>query len=499
VGSQCNDLILSEDDHLVHVVAQNSLLDNDTVAMYDTGFADSQLTLLPPFPVHTNTAMSRIELFSTGSLYTKPGRLWMPSTPLLSQVGVAQVNTQRIGGKPASGVVTSFSFNSGPDGNFDHGAGSVAVPDPKGGADLAVFVIAGSADYSGLTQHVLQALGPTSVVWQSSVPAIASANAPHPNYVPGSPGRVYALIAEPGGPAVRTILVCVMADTGINCPGTWPALVATALDGYATGWWYAGALVPSVSGSTINRLLYTVNLGNTSPNQPVGCMVALNPLTGSALEHYCVPRDMFGRDAALNFLATAPVVYVNARGAGLHTAFVVQYDSIVLAFDPANLAAGTMYARDPIKPGDKVTCSTDYLTVAHSGALLYVGWREGTTDSEFVVTAVRGVAALPTPTPLPASSTATPGGLSPAAAGSVSVFVLLGVAAGAFVYRSGGVSNAMDKSGLSGFASKAQTFVTGGGKYQRVNPYASSAKTFSSGSYGSTSSSTSTTNAFAGF
>jgi hypothetical protein len=130
-------------------------------------------------------------------------------------------------------------------------------------------------------------------------------------------------------------------------------------------------------------------------------------LNAVVLDSYCITRDLQGKFASTNYLATSPVLYVGGGGndrAGKSTAFVIGFDCLIYAFDPVNLSPGPLYVLNPIGSGMD-TISTDHLAVTSAGTLLFTGWDDG--DAEYSVWAVPGVSQIsmsPSPIATPSNT-----------------------------------------------------------------------------------------------
>ena len=213
--------------------------------------------------------------------------------------------------------------------------------------------------------------------------------------------------------------------------------------------------MPDVTNSRVSRLLLSFNTfwaGSSLDvaQDPTGCIVALSPVDGSVLDSYCVPRDVTSYFATTNYLATAPIVALNARGPGAHTAIVAQFDIIVFAFDALALAQGPLYAVDPFPDAKKEasTISTDYLAITKGGSIICQGWDD--TKNEYTVFAIPGFLRY-------APTNGGGGGAAASSAGktaAVTIGILLGLggAVGGFVWWAGGGAAALVlvKSTLSG-------------------------------------------------
>ena len=173
-----------------------------------------------------------------------------------------------------------------------------------------------------------------------------------------------------------------------------------------------------------------------------GCLMSLNPDATSSLmepvDWYCVPRDMTAAKFNINYLATSPLIAVNARGPGAHTAFVMQWDTVLFAFDPSNLKAGPLYVLDPLPNADDITVATDFLAMTAGGSLLWEGW--DATANDATVLALPGALVVPVaPGPTGGKSSSTAGRDAGIAIG---VILGLGAAAGGFVWYAGGMAAA---------------------------------------------------------
>ena len=206
------------------------------------------------------------------------------------------------------------------------------------------------------------------------------------------------------------------------------------------------------------------------------------------IDSYCIPRDMSSYFSATNYLATAPIVALDARGTGAHTALVMQFDVIAFAFDPNSLAQGPLYVVDPLPDSSKeaASYSTDYLALTAGGSLVGQGWDD--TKNDFTVFAVPGILKF----------APTNGGAAPSSAGksaAVAIGSIFGVGAvlAAWVWYVGGVAVAGGiLAGLPGVSHVIGLVKGGGSGYRMAGASAASAPKFSasSSSYGATSSPT---------
>jgi hypothetical protein len=244
-------------------------------------------------------------------------------------------------------------------------------------------------------------------------------------------------------------------------------------------WVYAGSLVPAGSPlSSVARLLFSFTLsGNYDINAPTGCLMALSPSNGALLDSFCIVRDPAGVYGVDNFLATAPIVAIDARGPGKHTALVATFDMVIYAFDPNNLAAGPLYVVNPLKAFDSKSVATDFMSMTSGGSLLISAWDDNSnTWAAFAVPGVLNIAPLiptptpnPTPVPPPPASTAA-SGLSGGAKAAIAIVVIgLAAATGAFLWF-GGIAKVQ-----AAFSSYSRVGGRGG--------FSSSSTGFSSSSY----------------
>ena len=214
---------------------------------------------------------------------------------------------------------------------------------------------------------------------------------------------------------------------------SWPQTASATK--YAVQWVYAGSLVPagSPTPSSVARLLFSFTLsGNFDINAPTGCLMTLSPSNGALLDSFCIVRDQAGVYGVDNFLATAPIVAIDARGPGQHTALVATFDMVIYAFDPNNLAAGPLYVINPLKAGASKSVATDFMSMTSGGSLLISAWDDN--DNTWAAFAVPGVLKIaPVPGPAAAAS-----GLSGGAKAAIAIVVIgLAAATGAFLWFGG--------------------------------------------------------------
>jgi hypothetical protein len=155
------------------------------------------------------------------------------------------------------------------------------------------------------------------------------------------------------------------------------------------------------------------------PDPISGCLIIISPSSRSITQSVCYSRASI---IAVQHFAAAPIVAVDARGVGLHTILVAEFDFTVSAFDPSNLAAGPLYRINPLLPGTAATVSCDYMAMTAGGSLVLNGWRDDT--KMYTVIAIPNVLRPPSSG---GNSPSTPktSGLSPGAAAGVSIVVIL--------------------------------------------------------------------------
>ena len=251
---------------------------------------------------------------------------------------------------------------------------------------------------------------------------------------------------------------------------SWPQTASATK--YAVQWTYAGSLVPagSPTPTSVSRLLYSFTLaGNYDVNTPTGCLMALSPANGALVDSFCIVRDPANAYGADNFLATAPIVALDARGAGQHTALVATFDMVIFAFDTNNLAAGPLYVINPLAAGTSKSVATDFMSMTSGGSLLISAWDDN--DNKWAAFAVPGVLKIPTypsltsspSPPLPVPTAAS--GLSGGAQAAISIVVIgLAAAIGAFLWFGGiakvqaAFSSYSRVGGRAGFSSSSAGF-----------------------------------------
>jgi hypothetical protein len=162
--------------------------------------------------------------------------------------------------------------------------------------------------------------------------------------------------------------------------------------------------------------------------------------------------------------AAAPIVAVDARGRGLHTILVAEFDFTISAFNPANLAAGPLYRINPLLPGTSGTVSCDYLALTPGGSLILNGWRDDL--QQYTVIAIPNVLRAPGGGGGGGgggNSGTKSSGLSSGAAAGVAIAVIVVVVGGAVggLYYTGHLSGVLRAVGLGRLA--------GGGSYSSVS------------------------------
>lgn len=197
---------------------------------------------------------------------------------------------------------------------------------------------------------------------------------------------------------------------------------------------------------------------NTLKLKPVGCVISIRPSTGALLDSFCVKRDMNNAFFETLYLASAPLVCLNARGTGKHTMAVAQFDGAIFAFDPMNLYLGPLYVADPLTgDNDRMTISTDFLAMTQGGTLVFTGWDDQAGDS--TVVGIPGFLAIPAtpfvgsptpttypnPSPGPSGNANTPAPSNAGKDAGIAIGVILGFAAlaGVGVWYVGGIAPAL--------------------------------------------------------
>jgi hypothetical protein len=231
---------------------------------------------------------------------------------------------------------------------------------------------------------------------------------------------------------------------GVDIKTLWTAVGETTP--FPIQWVFAGSIVPG-AGNSVSRLLFSFTLsGSFQPENPTGCVMALSPLTGALLDSYCIPRDLSGAFGVDNFLATAPIVALDARGTGAHTAIVAQFDLIIFAFDPNNLQQGPIYVANPLKAGAADSVATDFLSMTQGGTLIVPAWDD--TDKTWSVFAVPGVLKI---APTNGGGAVASTGLSTGQKAGIAFGVIFAVAGVAAFWYFGGVAKVSAAfSGMSG-------------------------------------------------
>lgn len=256
---------------------------------------------------------------------------------------------------------------------------------------------------------------------------------------------------------------------GVDIPNLWTAVGETTP--FPIQWVFAGSIVPG-AGNVVSRLLFTFTLsGSFQPENPTGCIMALSPATGALLDSYCIPRDLSGAFGVDNFLATAPVVALDARGTGAHTAIVSQFDLMIFAFDPSNLKQGPLYVANPLKAGAADSVATDFLSMTAGGTLIIPAWDDA--DKTWSVFAVPGVLAI---SPTNGGAVASTG-LSAGQKAGIAFGVLFSIAGVAAFWYFGGVAKVSAAfSSLSGGGYSSVSRAPGfSSSYSKATPASASA------------------------
>lgn len=440
--SRCFDVVLDNSDKVYQSV-RHSVLTALTAYVY--GF-DSRQTTPPALswsPAALGTDMRMIELYHI-SMLAGGNSVFVPTSPTLSQKGLAIVDN--------NGIVRTACIGT----------------DCQSGVTGTAWVPAGQGYVAGLLSHADNAKGVAmggfntigSYVAASTATFIADVDQPNPLVDPYT--KYVYWIGTHGSSAqgdTPVMIYCAQGAAGsaqgTPCPGwpsngngvTLPSAVQYGGRSWTVEWVFAGAILPDTVNAKVARLLYTFTTsGDFNEANPTGCVMAVDPGTGAMIETYCIQRDPNGLFPITNFLATSPIVAMNARGQGAHTLVVGQYDCIFFAFDPYNLAAGPLYMADPLAPTDRATISSDFLSMTSGGTIIFQGWRDDTNT--YAVIAIPGFLTLAPGGGAPSA------GMSAGAKAGVAIGVLsaIGLAGAGFVYWAGGMSAALSMLGLSGFA-----------------------------------------------
>jgi len=357
-NSRCVDVVLDENDNIYHAVRLDSI---DHAFMY--GYATNSFLGRPtPLwnPVDLQGDLRFIELYSISLLYTKH-KVWVPMDGNNFN-GLAIVDT-------ISGNVTTVSVG----GTFgEEGVtGSVKIP-LFGGDDFAVFPIAHELDAKGSFLYAFDDKGKKK--WTTNTQVYTDVNQPHPLYDPFG-RRIFAMAFEGEGSDYKIAIYCYYT-TGTSCSYPWSDQgmpITDSFNGFQTLFIYAGAMLMNSDETGIDRLLYSFPLMIAS-NEPVGCIIAIDPNRGVVVDSYCIPRDPSSVIAADNFVSTGPLVAMNARGQGMHNVYVGLFDSTIVALDPYNLAGGILFQVGPTTVAVEATIATDYLSMTAGGTLVFPVW-----------------------------------------------------------------------------------------------------------------------------
>lgn len=498
--SRCFDAVLDENDNIYHAVR----LDNTNQALfygYATNSFQNPPTLLWP-PSNLQGDLRLIEFYAISLLYTKH-KVWVPMDGSDNFNGLAIVDT-------LSGNVTKVSVG----GAFgEEGVtGSAKIP-LFGGDDLAVFPIAHELDAKGSFLYAFDDKG--NKKWSTSTQVYTDVDQPHPLYDPFS-RRIFAVAFEGEANDYRIAIYCYFT-TGSSCSYPWSdtgVQINDNFNSFQTIFVYAGAVVVNADETGIDRLLYSFPLMIAS-NEPVGCIIAISPANGAVIDSYCIPRDPASSIAAYNYVATGPLVAMNARGQGMHNVYVGLFDSTIVALDPYNLAGGILFQAVPNTILNEATIAADFLSMTAGGTLVYPVWNDD-DNGRYSVIAIPGINNFIPDPPIPSNNAPTTTGLSSGGAAGVSITVLILV--GAFiafpVYKAGGINNALEryggvKGGLSGVSFSVPSSISsffsgigGGQSYSSISSSSSSSRSMpatssslsgygaaTSGSYQSSSSS----------
>lgn len=364
-------------------------------------------------------------------------------------------------------------------------SGMVKLPDLTGREPDGVAVVATylAGTVSGSTMVGFGFNGQQS--WQSNSVQISASTQPHPLYDPFT-DRIFVMGFKDNAPASRVSFKCIQAAGGASCSG-WPVNgqpLADNFGGFTSEWIYGGAAVPDNARSSLQRIIYTVNVA-TAVGSPMGCIIAMSPVNGGRMETWCLPRPA----NSLSYIASSPLVALDARGKGAHTVFFLDFNANIYAMDAMNLGGGLLYSYNPIPAGDPATLSSDYLTMCGGGTLVFPVWRDAPIN-EFAAVAVQNVLSAP------ASSGPASGGLSSGASAAIAITVLGMAGAGALYYKRGGTFASLPGDTISA-ATTAKDWVmskvSGGSSYKVVSAAStgSSSGFASSGGYGSVSASSS--------
>ena len=405
---------------------------------------------------------------------TSKGKIWVPLSGVTGVgLSVLDIDSQQ---------VTTISKGPDNDQGMAGGAGVYNVDNPSS----YITLFANDGEFFGAAPFMSAWSSSGQLIWDSSAILEASSDQPPP-LIDVANNRVFAMEHPLANDQTR--LVCINIADGTSCDnyGDTGVVIADAFtlpDGskYNISWIYSGASVQT--STSITRLIYSVdlNIDFSSPAEPTGCLIAIDPTFGTELDYYCIPRDPSSFYATFNYLASAPLVAKNARGMNKHTVYVALGDLTIYAFDPMNLASGPLFSVLPtstrksggkaLPTGKTATFASDFLAMDPSGTLLMTYWDDYVGgESTFGVIAVPNINSFgPSPTPVPSPSFSPnpqPGGnnavesangLSPGASAAVSIVVLGIVGVLAYqVYIAGSFMG-----GIERIANGVKSAVTGG-------------------------------------
>ena len=218
--------------------------------------------------------------------------------------------------------------------------------------------------------------------------------------------------------------------------------------------------------SALAGLVYAIDT-SIGPDPISGCLVIISPTSRAVTQSVCYSRASI---VAVQHFASAPIVAIDARGPGLHTILIAEFDYSISAFDPANLAAGPLFRVNPMPAGKTGTIACDYMTMTPGGSLVMTGWYEevpGLGLTRYNAIAIPNIL-LTSPMPdLPAHSK-TPEGLSPGAAAGIAVAVIVVVFASVIggLYYTGRLPGVLSAIGLG-------RLLGGGAQYSSVKTFTS--------------------------
>lgn len=456
--SDCADLVLDESDHAFTVACDyNSLA--CSVYGWDLSSPTNAAPLSwSPMPLVKGAFPRILELYTAGLLYTG-GKIFMPLSYTLSlgAGGVAIIDTAT--GASSTQKVGGNGVNVG-------ATGMAGLP----GGGVAAMLSYDNGRTPGISMAFLD--GTTGAVTGNSISITRQdIDQPHPLVDPFS-GNVYAMTFQNLPPSPVLQLLCVNPTSGLPCAG-YPANGSSFLDdfdNFTAQWYYGAAALPNANKNALAGLVFTIDT-SIGPDPISGCLVIISPSTRAVTQSVCYSRASI---VAVQHFAAAPIVAVDARGPGLHTILVVEFDFTVSAFDPANLAAGPLYRTNPLAAGTSGTVSCDYMLLTPGGSLVLNGWRDDL--KEYTVIAIPNVLRPPSSGGGGGSGKSS-GGLSPEAAAGVAVAVIVVVLAAAVggLYYTGRLPGVLKAVGLGRLACGS------GGGYSSMGGSSSSSKSASFG------------------